>query len=446
MEDRIEASIRDGAAAGDGDRPCVAPALDPAGLSVPGHSRLELRELVRRIGAGKHPENGLERVSRQGLERRRAANRVEEFVRRPGLANGHGHDLLGQNVERVPGQSGLLDLAFVHPGRDHGGFEEIAAVLGEEDAPARLPDLVTGSSDPLQSAGHARRRLDHDHEVYCAHVDAQLERTRGNDRRQPSGLELFLDLDPLLACERAVMGSHQFLACQLVELVGQPLGQPARVAEDDRGVVLADELQDLRVDCRPDTATCLRPDCRVTGLLAGRPHLAGLGHVLDRHADRQLERLARARVHDLDFPRLPRPARPHAAEESGDRFHRPLRRRKPDPLRRPGGQLLQPLEAEGEVRASLRSRQCVDLVDDDVLDAPQDLGRAAGQDQIERLGRGDQDVRRVADELAPLAGRGVSGPDADLDLRQRLAPIPGRQADAGQRRPQVALDVVDQGL
>ena len=90
--------------------------------------------------------------------------------------------------------------------------------------------------------------------------------------------------------------------------------------------------------------------------------------------------------------------------------------------------------------------QGVDLVHDDVLDAAQDLGRLAGQDQVQRFGRGDEDVRRVADQVAPLVRRRVAGPDADLDLRHRLAQPLGRQADPGQRRPQVALDVVDQGL
>ena len=182
------------------------------------------------------------------------------------------------------------------------------------------------------------------------------------------------------------------------------------------------------------------------GPLVRRQQLAEPAHVLDRDADGQLQRLARAGVDDADVAALPRPARPDSAQEAGDRLHRALRRREPDPLRRARGQLLQPLQAEGQMGAALGAGQGVDLVDDHVLDAAQDLGRLAGEDQVQRLGRGDEDVRRVADQVAPLVGRRVAGPDADLDLRHRLAQPLGRQADPGQRRPQVALHVVDERL
>ena len=96
--------------------------------------------------------------------------------------------------------------------------------------------------------------------------------------------------------------------------------------------------------------------------------------------------------------------------------------------------------------APLGSGESVDLVDDDVLDAPQDLRCLAGEDQVERFGRSDQDVGRVLDEVAPFPGGRVAGPDADFDLRHRLAQPFGGQPDPGQRRPQVALNVVDEGL
>ena len=61
--------------------------------------------------------------------------------------------------------------------------------------------------------------------------------------------------------------------------------------------------------------------------------------------------------------------------------------------------------------------------------------------QEQRLGRGDQDVRRGAAEPAPLVGRGVAGADADRDVGLGQAEPGGRVPDAGQRCPQVALDV-----
>ena len=54
----------------DGDGPGVPPALDHVGHAVPGDPRLELGELVGRVGAREHPEDALQRLARQRLERR----------------------------------------------------------------------------------------------------------------------------------------------------------------------------------------------------------------------------------------------------------------------------------------------------------------------------------------------------------------------------------------
>jgi hypothetical protein len=58
---------------------------------------------------------------------------------------------------------------------------------------------------PLQAARDRLRRLDLDDEVDGAHVDAELERRRGDEARDLASLEELLDLDPLLARERPVV-------------------------------------------------------------------------------------------------------------------------------------------------------------------------------------------------------------------------------------------------
>ena len=63
-------------------------------------------------------------------------------------------------------------------------------------------DLVAGPADPLQAAGDRRRALDLDDEVDRAHVDAELEAARRDERREAAGLELLLDRDALLAGDR----------------------------------------------------------------------------------------------------------------------------------------------------------------------------------------------------------------------------------------------------
>ena len=143
--------------------------------------------------------------------------------------------------------------------------------------------------------------------------------------------------------------------------------------------------------------------------------------------------LALRRLDDLDVVR--------AAEEPGGLVDRADRRGQADALGRAAEQRVEPLEGERQVGAALGGGDRVHLVDDHRLDAAQRLPRGRGEQQEERLGRGDQDVRRGAGEQPPLVGRGVAGAHADGDLRRRDAEPAGGLPDAGQRRPQVALDV-----
>ena len=219
-----ETSIRDRPTRGDRHDPGIAAAGHLARHSIPGQPWLQLGELVRWICPGKHPHDALQRLPRQRLERCRASDDLGQVVDTPAVHHAHRDDLLGEDVEGVPGHRGRLDRAVMHPGGDDRAFEEIAAVLGEEHAAARNADLVTGPADPLQAARDRRRRFDLHDEVDSAHVDAELQARGGDDRRQPSGLEILLDLEPLLARDRAVMGPDQVLPGELVESLRQPLG------------------------------------------------------------------------------------------------------------------------------------------------------------------------------------------------------------------------------
>jgi hypothetical protein len=120
-----------------------------------------------------------------------------------------GDDLLGEHVERVAQVARVLDLAVDHAPHDDRRLDEIAAVLREDRALARLTDGVTGAPDPLQAAAHGAGRLDLDDEVDRAHVDAELERRGGDDRPQLTALELILDDHPLLTGERPVVGADE---------------------------------------------------------------------------------------------------------------------------------------------------------------------------------------------------------------------------------------------
>ena len=165
-------------------------------------------------------------------------------------------------------------------------------------------------------------------------------------------------------------------------------------------------------------------------ILAGEGGGAGVGHVLDRDDDLQVELLGAAGVDDLAVAS-------GADEEPGDPVQRSLGGGEAYALEVVrGGQVLEALQGEGEVGASLGLGYGVDLVDDHRLGRGEDLAGARGEHQVEGLGGGDEDVRRVSAHRAPLGLGGVAGAQADRDVG----------ADPPQRRPQVALDVVGEGL
>ena len=224
-----------------------------------------------------------------------------------------------------------------------------------------------------------------------------------------------------------MVGARDLLLGELVEAQGEALGAAAAVDEDDRRAVLADELEQLRVDRRPD---------RLAGHVAalgdtevGRRRLLGLDHRLDRHVDLEVERLADPGVDD------PRGA-PRADQEAPDLLERVLRGAEADALRVVLCELGQALERERQVRPALGRGHGVDLVDDHRLDAAQHLARLRGEHQVERLGRRDQDVRRRAAHRGALGLRRVAGADRDRHVRP----------DPAQRRAQVAVDVVGERL
>ena len=89
----------------------------------------------------------------------------------------------------------------------------------------------------------------------------------------------------------------------------------------------------------------------------------------------------------------------------------------------------------------------VDLVDDDGAHRGEHATAAvAGEQDEQRLRRGDEDVRRLLAERSPLLLWRVAGAHAHSHLSRGGTQPVGGQADAGQRRAQVAVDVVDECL
>ena len=107
------------------------------------------------------------------------------------------------------------------------------------------------------------------------------------------------------------------------------------------------------------------------------------------------------------------------------------------------------------MRAALVAHERVDFVDDDRADGAQD--RAAllrGEHQVERFGRGDQDVRRALDDHPARRLWRVAGAHDGADARHRRAPcvsaafgpLPRELGHFAQRLLEVALNVVGERL
>src|SRR5207302_7601435 len=108
---------------------------------------------------------------------------------------------------------------------DHGSFEQVAAVFGEDGALGRFADRMTGAADPLDAAGDAGRRLNLDDEVDRTHVDTQLEARGRNQSGEAARLERILDQEALLLGDRAVVGTNQLLTREPIDRRGQSFGK-----------------------------------------------------------------------------------------------------------------------------------------------------------------------------------------------------------------------------
>ena len=209
-EHGIQAPVRDGSPAGDGEPLRSGTAGERARDSVPDESRSQLGELVTRVTPGQHVEDRLQDGPGECGEGSGLAYQRLQVINGPVVHRAHGDDVLSQNVDRVGRHAQRLDRPGAHPVDHHSGLDEVAAELGEEHSARHRAHLVPGPPDALQPAGNTRRGLHLDDEIDGAHVDAELERAGGDHRGETTGLEVLLDQGALLLADRAVVcaGEH----------------------------------------------------------------------------------------------------------------------------------------------------------------------------------------------------------------------------------------------
>jgi hypothetical protein len=427
---------------------------------VPRDTRAQLAEGGARIAARQHVQNRVIQVRCESVIRVGVAHQVEQGRHVPILNADHSHHLLGQHVEAVLRGVAGLHVALNHRPGDGRQFEQVLAV-GREQAPhAGLPHQVSRAPHPLQAAGHPLGRLELHYQVHGADVDAQLQRRGTHQGRQSPLLQSLLqaqsclaadasmvgaegpahractleaggfDNTPLGQCLRAVGPARLASQVEVVQPVRRPLRLPAAVGKDERRAVCLDQVHHLRDDGRPDAAT------------------RQLGEILHRGDDLQVHLLDHARVHNRH-----RPGHQvlllglQASQKACHLVQWPLRRRQADALDRPARQFHDSLQRHGQVYTSLVPHQRVDLIHDGRANRAEHVaGHRAGQDQVERLWSGDQDVGWVLDHPPPHRLGRVARAHQDVQPRQRRALLFRHPADAGQRCPQVPLHIVVQRL
>ena len=282
--------------------------------------------------------------------------------------------------------------------------------------------------DTLEEARDRARRTELADQVDVADVDPELERGGRHQCLKRPALETLLRVQSLLPGEAAVVRADLVFTQALGQRAAHPLGQPASVHEHQRGAMRFDQPGQSVIDLLPD--------------LAGH-------HGFERRGGKfegEVTHPAVAGVDDRAFVAWCA-VRAGADQKRRDRFDRLLGGRQAHSQQSIAAECRQALERKRQVGAALVRHQSVDLVDDHGPCGREHRAAGIGAEQdVERLRRGDDDVRRAAVHALALARRRVAGthPGSDLHVRQTLRTQ--GLADAGKRRFQVPLDVVRQRL
>ena len=136
-----------------------------------------------------------------------------------------------------------------------------------------------------------------------------------------------------------------------------------------------------------------------------------------------------------------------ARKEVRDLFNRLLRRGKPDAHRRAMSQRFQPLQRKREMHAALVVGYRVNFVHNHGLDIAQDgAALLRRQQNVERLGRGDQNMRRTFQHEAPVLHQSVARAHGCPDLRHQQPAIARHLQNFSEWDFEIFLDVVAERL
>ena len=393
------------------DERAVAAAAGAVALRQHAHQLLELRarQIAVRVGA--------------------AAQREQRRARPTRCAAASATICCASTSSGLSRHAQAVELAAPHRRQQRRALDQVVARQREQPSLGRAADGVAGAPDALQQRRDRARRADLAHEVDVADVDAELERGGRDQGAQLPGLEPLLGIEARLLGHAAVVGGDVLLAETLGQVARDALGLAARVDEHQRGAVLADQLRQAVVELRP--------------------HLAR-HHRLERRG-RDLERqVAGAHVTGVDDAAGGLAGGvevAHADQEARHLLDRLLGGRQADARQPAAGERLEPLERQRQVHAALAAGHGVDLIHDHGAGGGEHLpARLRAHEDVERLGRRHHDVRRALAHRGALVLRRIAGAHEGADAVLGQAARAQLGVDAGERRLEVAVDVVRERL
>ena len=219
------------------------------------------------------------------------------------------------------------------------------------------------------------------------------------------------------------MRGDSVLSQAFTEMMGHTLGETAGVYENESGAVLSGQCGNAVVNFVP--------------------HFVGRDgtELAARNFDGQIQFPPMADLHD------DRIGVSSSTEKLRNKFDGPLRGGKTDAGQRFAGQMIETFEGKSQVRAALVVGHGVDFVDDDGANGFQDFAAfRGGQENVQRLGSSDQDMRRTREHRAALVGESVSGAHGGANVRHEEAALPGELKNFAERSFQILLNVVTQRL
>ena len=278
---------------------------------------------------------------------------------------------------------------------------------------------MAGASGALQGDRDGARRANLADEIDCADIDAQFERCGGDERANFAGLQFRFHREPALARKAAVMRGDGIFAEQRREIVSDAFGQAARIHENQRGAMLLHQLRDARVNLVPHF------------IRSNRAEFAR------RHFDGEIDVPALRHFDDHRSGAIA------AHQKLSDQLDRLLRGGKADAHGRLRRQRFEPFERERKMRAALVVGDGVNFVHDDRLDGAQNFAALRGREQnVERFGRGDENVRRAIEHRAAFVHQRVAGAHGGADLRHQVAALARQLQNFAERGVEIFLNVV----